>query len=415
MESYDVVVIGGGPAGLAAAIKAVELGLRTLLIEASDRLGGIPLQCIHPGFGLHYFGEDLTGTEFIHRFIEKARGVGLDYMLRTHVVDVEVVSHSEKIVRALSPGKALEVSTKTIIYAAGARERHLHEINIVGDRPAGVYTAGEAQAMMDLYGLLPGRRILIVGSGDVGLITARRFALEGAEVVAVVEIMPWPGGLTRNVVQCLQDFGIPLLLSHAVTKIHGVGRVRAVTLVQVDEELNPVPGTEKVVECDTVIVAAGLVPNTELLERMGVAMDPATRGPKVNELLETSIPGVFAAGNALAINDLVDNVVEQGELAARGAKIFVENDGVPAARWIPVVRGRNVRLVVPHYISGERDVKLYLRVRKPERNACIKIREIGRELCLPRVMPAEMVVLSLRKNEIGEDVEKLTVEVAPRE
>ncbi len=414
MERYDVAVIGGGPAGLAAAIKAMELGLQTLLIEATDRLGGIPLQCIHPGFGLHYFKEDLTGTEFIHRFIEKAQSVDLDYRLRTYVAEIEVVSHSEKIVRALSPGEALEVSTKTIIYAAGARERHVYEINIVGDRPAGIYTAGEAQAMMDLYGLLPGKRIIIVGSGDVGLIMARRFALEGAEVVAVVEIMPWPGGLTRNIIQCLQDYGIPLLLSHAVTRIHGAKRVEAVTVVQVDENLKPIPGTERLIECDTVVVAAGLVPNTELLERMGVVIDPATRGPKVNELLETSTPGVFVAGNALAINDLVDNVVEQGELAALGAKIFVENDGIPAARWIPIARGRNVRLVVPHYISGERDVKLYLRVYKPERNVCIRIREIGKELCLPRVMPAEMVVLTLRKDEIGKDIEKLTIEVAPR-
>ncbi|HIQ03338.1 MAG TPA: FAD-dependent oxidoreductase [Desulfurococcales archaeon] len=415
MLNYDVVVIGGGPAGLAAAIKAKELNLKTLLIENTDKLGGIPLQCIHPGFGLHYFKEDLTGTEYIYRFIDKAEKIGLEYKLRTYVLNVDVIAHNEKIVKALSPEGPLEINTKTIIYAAGARERQLFELNIVGDRPSGIYTAGEAQAMMDLYGVLPGKNILIIGSGDVGLIMARRFALEGAKVLAVVEIMPWPGGLTRNIVQCLEDYNIPLLLSHAVIKVYGRERVEKAVIAQVDENLKPIPGTEREIACDTIIISAGLIPNVELLERMGVVMDPSTRGPKVNDLYETSIPGVFAAGNALVINDLVDHVSEQGEKAAEGAKIFIENDGIPPTEWKPVVKGRNVRLVVPHYISGERDVRLYIRVQKPEKKVYVHIPEIDKKIPKPAVLPAEMIVVDLKKHELRDVKEKLTIEVKPYE
>jgi len=415
MLNYDVVVIGGGPAGLAAAIKAKELNLKTLLIENTDKLGGIPLQCIHPGFGLHYFKEDLTGTEYIYRFIDKAEKIGLEYKLRTYVLNVDVIAHNEKIVKALSPEGPLEINTKTIIYAAGARERQLFELNIVGDRPSGIYTAGEAQAMMDLYGVLPGKNILIIGSGDVGLIMARRFALEGAKVLAVVEIMPWPGGLTRNIVQCLEDYNIPLLLSHAVIKVYGRERVEKAVIAQVDENLKPIPGTEREIACDTIIISAGLIPNVELLERMGVVMDPSTRGPKVNDLYETSIPGVFAAGNALVINDLVDHVSEQGEKAAEGAKIFIENDGIPPTEWKPIVKGRNVRLVVPHYISGERDVRLYIRVQKPEKKVYVHIPEIDKKIPKPAVLPAEMIVVDLKKHELRDVKEKLTIEVKPYE
>ncbi len=407
----DVLVIGGGPAGLAAAARCAKLGLSTMIVEVGDRLGGIPLQCVHPGFGIHYFGEDLTGTEFIERLIDRVEELGVPYLTRAYVTELIYLDVDRKLARVLAPGRAIEIEAKAIIYAAGARERHVYEINIVGDRPSGIYTAGEAQAMMDLYGLMPGRKVLIVGSGDVGLIMARRFALEGAEVVGVVEIMPWPGGLTRNVVQCLQDFGIPLMLSHAVVAVKGRERVEAAIVAEVDENLKPVPGTEREIPCDTIVIAAGLVPNTELLERLGVAMDPATAGPRVNELLETSVPGVFAAGNALAINDLVDNVAEQGELAAEGARIFIENSGIPTARWIPLARGRGIRLVVPQLVSGERRVKLLARVSKPFRRACVEIRELGIRTCRPRLMPAEMVSIEISPGSIPRDVEKLTLEV----
>ena len=408
---YDVVVIGGGPAGLAAAIKCRRYGLRTLLIEASDRLGGIPLQCIHTGFGIHYFKEDLTGTEFIERLINIAFNEGVNYLTRTYVYSIDVISHDTKVIKLISPKGAFEVITKTIIYAAGARERHIFEIGVVGTRPAGIYTAGEVQALMDLHGYLPGREVVIIGSGDVGLIMARRFALEGVKVVAVIELMPWPGGLTRNVIQCLRDFNIPLLLSHAVTKVHGRWRVEGVTVVEVDENLRPVEGTERFIRCDTVVVAAGLVPNTDLLERLGVIMDPRTRGPVVNEFLETSISGVFAAGNALAINDLVDNVAEQGELAALGAKTFIDEGGIPASKWVRLRCGRNVRLVIPHLVSGERVVKLYIRVSRPKRNAVLRIPEIDKEIRLPKVMPAEMVTFLLPKSSEIRKLNELTIEV----
>ncbi len=411
MRVLDTVVIGGGPAGLAAAIKSCEYGLSTLLIEVNDRLGGIPLQCIHPGFGIHYFKEDLTGTEFIERLIRRFMDLGINYLLRAYVRDIVIKSHDLKVVKVISPKGTYELLTRTVIYAAGARERHIHEIGVVGDRPAGIYTAGEVQAMMDIYGLLPGREAVIIGSGDVGLIVARRLALEGVKVVAVIELMPWPGGLTRNVIQCLRDFNIPLLLSHVVTKVHGRKRVEGVTVARVGNDLRPIEGSEEFIRCDTVIIAAGLVPNTDLLERIGVLIDPRTRGPVVNELLETTIPGIFVAGNALVINDLVDNVVEQGELAALGARVFIENDGIPTTEWVRVKCGSNVRLVVPQLVSGERDVKLYLRVLKPLTNARVRIGGVGVVSYVPKAMPAEMTVINLRRGSLPKELKELVVEV----
>ena len=412
-NDYDVVVIGGGPAGLAAAIKAKELGLRVLLIENRDRIGGIPLQCVHPGFGLHYFREDLTGTEFIYRFIEKFHKLGIDYYTQAHVMEIKNLSDLEKRLTVVTTKGVLDISTTTIIYTAGARERHLFEINVIGDRVAGVYTAGEAQTMMDIYGIMPGKKILIIGSGDVGLIMARRFALEGAEVVAVIEIMPYPGGLTRNIVQCLEDYNIPLYLSHAVVAVRGRKRVEKAIIMKVDENLKPIPGTEKEIECDTIIISAGLIPYLKLLEKVGVLIDPGTRGPVVNEFLETTVPGIFVAGNALVINDLVDYVVEQGELAAQGAYTYIKNNGIMTYRWRRLVRGENVRLIVPHLLSGENDVWIYSRVTKVMRNVEVRFPEIGKKLRLPVVRPAEMVRVKLRKEDIAKADDKITMEVIP--
>lgn len=410
-DRYDTVVIGGGPAGLSAAIKAKEHGLSVLLLENRDLLGGIPLQCVHPGFGLHYFKEDLTGTEFIYRFIEKFEKLGIKSYTNAHLVEIELVSDIEKRLKVITPRGVLSLQTTSLIYTTGARERHIFEIGITGNRPPGVFTAGEAQTMMDIYGIMPGKEIVIVGSGDVGLIMARRFALEGADVKAVIEIMPFPGGLTRNVVQCLHDFDIPLYLSHAVTRVEGTKRVEKIVVCEVDENLRIKEGTEKEISCDTVVVAAGLVPYIKILEKIGVLTDPATKGPIINELLETSIPGTFVAGNALVINDLVDYVVEQGEKAADGAREFVERGGIPTKRWKRMVKGRNIRLLVPHYLSGEEDVMIYARVLKPEENVKVRFLEIEKEIKLPFVKPAEMLRLKLRKEDIAKAKDKITMEV----
>ncbi|GAB6135925.1 NAD(P)/FAD-dependent oxidoreductase [Thermococcus prieurii] len=408
MLSYDVVVVGGGPAGMAAAIRAKELGLNVLLLDENDYLGGILPQCIHPGFGLHYYKEELTGPEFASRLAKRLVELGVEYRTAARVLEIKNYSDLEKVVIFTSPSGAYQVWAKAVIYAAGARERHAFEIGIVGDRVSGIYTAGEAQTLMDIYGIMPGKEIVIVGSGDVGLIMARRFALEGAKVKAVVELMPYPGGLARNVM-ILRDFDIPLYLSHKVVEVRGKGRVERVKVVRVDENLNET-GEEFWIEADTLIISAGLVPSVKKLKAIGVEIDPATGGPVVNDRLETSVPGIFVAGNSLLINDLVDYVAEQGELAAEGAKEFIENGGIESRKWVKVEKGENVRLLVPHYLSGDRDVYLYLRVAKPMEDVELRIPEIGRRMKLPVVKPAEMLRIKLKAGEIGK-ASKLTVEV----
>ncbi|WP_297510486.1 NAD(P)/FAD-dependent oxidoreductase [Thermococcus sp.] len=409
MLSYDVVVIGGGPAGMASAIKAKELGLKVLLLDENDYLGGILPQCIHPGFGIHYFKEELTGPEFASRLAKRLVELGVEYRTSARVLEIRNYSDLEKFVLFTSPSGIYGAWAKAIIYAAGARERHAFEIGIVGDRVSGIYTAGEAQTLMDIYGVLPGKEIVIVGSGDVGLIMARRFALEGAKVKAVIELMPYPGGLARNVM-ILRDFNIPLYLSHKVVKVRGKGRVERVKVVRVDENLKEIPGSEFWIKADTLVISAGLVPAVKKLKKIGVEIDPSTGGPVVNDRLETSVPGIFVAGNSLVINDLVDYVAEQGEVAAEGAKEFIENGGIESRKWIKVEKGENVRLVVPHYLSGERDVYLYLRVSKPMEDVELRIPEMGKRFKLPVVKPAEMIRLRLKAGEIR-NAEKLTVEV----
>lgn len=415
-EAYDVLVMGGGPAGLAAAVKAAELGLRPLIIEAGDRLGGVPLQCIHPGFGIHYFREDLTGPEFVHRFISRAEDLGIPSLLNAHVLRAEYVSPARKVLEVVTPEGTRVVEAPTLIYAVGARERNRYEIGIGGPNPAGVMTAGEAQALMDIYGVLPGKRVLIVGSGDVGLIMARRFALEGAEVVAVVEILPYPSGLPRNVQQCLLDYGIPLYLRHAVVSIREEGgRVSAAVVAEVGENLRPIPGTEEVMGCDTVVIAAGLVPRTSIIKRMGAAIDPRTGGPYVNEWLETSLPGVFAAGNALIINDYVDYAVEQGELAAEAVKAYIGGGhSLPTAGERRVRLGRNVRLAIPQYVSGSRDALFYGRVSFPEDSVILRIRGTPYKLPLIKAVPAVMFRARVRAEVLRAVDGEPVLEVVPR-
>jgi len=411
-HEYDVIVIGGGPAGLSAATRAVENGLKTLLLENREMLGGIPLQCVHTGFGIHCFKEDLTGGEFITRLIDRAVKNGVESMVKAHVLRVQVDSAYEKTVYAASPIGLLKTRAKAMVYAVGARERHSYEVGLTGDRPDGVYTAGEAQALMDIYGVLPGRRIVILGSGDVGLIMARRFALEKAEVKAVVEVLPYPGGLTRNIVQCLNDFNIPLYLGHMVLEVRGSGRVEKVVVARVGGDMKPVEGSEFELECDTVIVSAGLRPDVDILEKIGVETDPATGGPVVNEFYETSVPLVFAAGNALVINDLVDYDVEQGEAAATFASMLLEDYTTQRLKWRRVERGRNIRLIMPQLVSGTRDVVFYSRVQHPEDNVRVTIRETGFEKRFSRVKPAEMVRIRVNAEELAKvQGEKLTFEV----
>ena len=322
MQTYDIVIVGGGPAGLAAALAARENGVADILIlEREDRLGGILNQCIHNGFGLHTFQEELTGPEYAARYIEKVEELQIPYKLQTMVLNIM----PDKRVAAMNREDGLfEVQAKAVILAMGCRERPRGALNIPGFRPAGIYTAGTAQRLVNIEGFLPGRKIVILGSGDIGLIMARRLTLEGARVQAVVEILPKSSGLQRNIVQCLEDFDIPLLLRHTVVDIKGRERVSSVTVSAVDEQGKPIPGTGQEYDCDTLLLSVGLIPENELTRELGARMDPATHGPVVNEKLETTIPGVFACGNVLHVHGLVDSVSEEAAEAGKNAAVSIK-------------------------------------------------------------------------------------------
>ena len=322
MQTYDIVIVGGGPAGLAAALAARENGVADILIlEREDQLGGILNQCIHNGFGLHTFKEELTGPEYAARYIEKVEKLQIPYKLQTMVLNIT----PDKRVTAMNREDGLfEVQAKAVILAMGCRERPRGALNIPGFRPAGIYTAGTAQRLVNIEGFLPGRKIVILGSGDIGLIMARRLTLEGARVQAVVEILPKSGGLQRNIVQCLEDFDIPLLLRHTVVDIKGRERVSSVTVSAVDEQGKPIPGTGQEYDCDTLLLSVGLIPENELTRELGARMDPATHGPVVNEKLETTIPGVFACGNVLHVHGLVDSVSEEAAEAGKNATVYIK-------------------------------------------------------------------------------------------
>lgn len=343
MNNVDLVIIGGGPAGLAAAVAARKAGVENLLIlERDSELGGILNQCIHNGFGLHTFKEELTGPEYAARFIAQAEELHIPYKLNTMVLDLA----ADKTVTAMNKTDGLfQLHPKAVILAMGCRERPRGALNIPGYRPAGIYTAGTAQRLVNMEGYLPGRKVVILGSGDIGLIMARRMTLEGAQVQVVAELMPYSGGLKRNIVQCLDDFGIPLKLSHTVVDIQGKERVEGITLARV-ENGKPVPGTEEHYDCDTLLLSCGLLPENELSRAAGVELSPITSGPLVNESLETSIPGVFAAGNVLHVHDLVDYVSEEAGAAGAQAAAYLQN-GEQDAPAIPVHCENGVRYTVP--------------------------------------------------------------------
>lgn len=391
-REVDVAVIGAGPAGLAAAIKAKEAGADSVIVlERGEHLGGLLDQCVHNGFGLEYFGQDLTGPEYRDRFIEKA-------------MDSEVEAEVECMVVGLSADRELKVASskkgyftlkpKAVVLAMGCRERTRFAINIPGTRPTGIYTAGQAQRFVNVEGFIPGREIVILGSGDIGMIMARRLTLEGAKVKAVVEILPYIGGLIRNEVQCLHDFDIPLFLRHTVSKIHGYPRIEAVTISEVDENINPVRGTERDVKCDTLLLSVGLIPENELSLLAGVQLDPIVGGPIVNEVRQTNVPGIFAGGNVVHVHDLVDNVSWESEIAGASAAAFAKGEKMPGQK-IEVKPGKNIRYVVPQFISGDRDVTFYMRVREPDELVKVKMGDVVIRKSEMAVKPSSMLKIDV--------------------
>ena len=419
MRAYDIVIIGGGPAGLAAAISAKKSGVDSVLILERDKeLGGILNQCIHNGFGLHTFKEELTGPEYAGRFIDQAKELNIEYKLNTMVMDIS----PQKVVTAMNREEGLfEIQAKAVVLAMGCRERSRGALNIPGYRPAGIFSAGTAQRLVNIEGYMPGREVVILGSGDIGLIMARRMTFEGAKVKVVAELMPYSGGLKRNIVQCLDDYDIPLKLSHTVVDIKGKERLEGITLAQVDGHGKPIPGTEEEYSCDTLLLSVGLIPENEISRGMGVDMNPITSGPKVNESLETNIEGVFACGNVLHVHDLVDFVSEEAGTAGRNAAEYVKQGeerrrGGKEIKMNPV---EGVRYTVPGTINVDRmdeNLTVRFRVGGVYKNCYISAyfddeRVIHRKR--PVVAPGEMEEIKLTKEQLLKypDLQTITVKI----